>query len=221
MEIWIPKNGRGYSWEDVEAVWDVWRNDIQKDECRVQLEGPEKEWWTATELGLLRAYQFPGHVTVSDDSVGAGSMGVGFVWLDRSKCGSERIGREEEGTILGRTEMGAYAGILRRTPDHEDLFTGADSEVLCRLVGRWVGQGGKASLTNTINTDILEYILVKLVARIVVKDRTFLVKVKAHRGEPLNEGADDLPEAGRSLTKEEEGYRWKQSRDDSVGVVVL
>ncbi len=32
MEIWIPKNDRGYSWEDVEAVWDVWRNDAQKDE---------------------------------------------------------------------------------------------------------------------------------------------------------------------------------------------
>ena len=53
MEIWIPKNGRGYSWEDVDSVWDTWRNDTQKDECRVQLEGPEKEWWADTELGLL------------------------------------------------------------------------------------------------------------------------------------------------------------------------
>jgi hypothetical protein len=53
------------------------------------------------------------------------------------------------------------------------------------------GQGGKTSLPNTADTDILEYILVKLAARIVVKVRTFLVKVKTHRGEPLNEGADD------------------------------
>jgi hypothetical protein len=53
MEIWIPKTGRGYSRENVEVVWDVWRNDVQKDECRVQLEGPEKEWWAGTELGLL------------------------------------------------------------------------------------------------------------------------------------------------------------------------
>ena len=79
IEIWIPKNDRGYLWEDVEEVWDVWRNDTQKDECRVQLEGPEKEWWTDTELGILRSYQFPGHVTVCDDSVGVGSMGSGFV----------------------------------------------------------------------------------------------------------------------------------------------
>ena len=73
-----------------------------------------------------------------------------------------------------------------------------------------MGQGGKASLVNTVDADILEYILVKLAARIVAKARTFLVKVKAHRGEPLNEGADDLAEAGRSLAKEGEGYRWKQ-----------
>jgi hypothetical protein len=65
MEIWTPKNDRGYSREDVEALWDAWWNDTQKDEFRVQL----------------------------DDSVGAGSMGTGFVRLDRSKCGSgERIG---------------------------------------------------------------------------------------------------------------------------------
>ena len=53
MEIWIPKIGRGYSWENVESVWDTWWNDDPKDECRVQLEGPEKIWWTGTELGLF------------------------------------------------------------------------------------------------------------------------------------------------------------------------
>ena len=31
-----------------------------------------------------------------------------------------------------------------------------------------------------------------LAARIATKTRTFLVKVKSHRGEPLNEGTDDL-----------------------------
>jgi ribonuclease HI len=119
-------------------------------------------------------------------------MGAGFAWLDRSECGSERIEREEEGTSSGRVEMGAYAAILRRTPDHEDLVTATDSEVLCRLVSRWMGQGGRASLANTADADILEYILAKLVARIAAKARTFLVKVKAHKGEPLNEEAEDL-----------------------------
>ena len=136
-------------------------------------------------------------------------MGAGFVWLDRSKCGSERVGREEEGTSSGRAEIGAYAEILRHTPDHEDLVTTTDSEVLCRLVCRWVGQGGKTSLSNTADTDILEYILMKLEARILSKSRTFLVKVKTHRGEPLNEGTDDRAEAGRMMEKEGEGCRWK------------
>jgi len=73
-------------------------------------------------------------------------MGAGFVWLDRSKCGSENIGREEEGASSGRAEMGAYAAILRHTLDHEDFITVTGNEVLCRLVGRWVGQGGSGLL---------------------------------------------------------------------------
>jgi hypothetical protein len=56
------------------------------------------------------------------------------------------------------------------------------------------GSRGKASLANTTDADILEYILAKLAARIEAKARTFLVKVKAHWGEPLNEEADDLAE---------------------------
>jgi hypothetical protein len=116
-----------------------WRNDAPKDECKVKLEGPEKEWWADTEVVLLRTYGFSGHVTSSDGSVGTGSTGAGFVWLDRSKCGSERIRREEEGASSGRAEMGAYAAILRRTLDHEDLVTATDSEMLCRVVDRWVG----------------------------------------------------------------------------------
>ena len=66
MEIWVPKSGKSYSPESIKEIWETWHNDTPKDECKVQLEGPEKEWWTGTELGLLRAYWFSGHVTVSD-----------------------------------------------------------------------------------------------------------------------------------------------------------
>ncbi len=34
--------------------------------------------------------------------------------------------------------------------------------------------------------------------------------MKAHRGEPLNEGADDLAETGRAMEKEGDNYRWKE-----------
>ena len=79
MEIWVPKSGKSFSQESIEGIWEAWRNDAPKDECKVKLEGPEAEWWTGTELGLLRAYGFSGHVTASDGSVGAGIMGAGFV----------------------------------------------------------------------------------------------------------------------------------------------
>jgi hypothetical protein len=82
--------------------------------------------------------------------------------------------------------------------------------VLCRVVDRWVGQGGKASLANTADADILEYILTNLAARIAAGSRTFLIKVKAHTGKPLNEGADDLAEAGREIKKEGENSRWRE-----------
>ena len=79
MEIWVPKSGKSHSSESIEQIWEAWRNDAPKDECKVQLKGPEKEWWAGTEMGLLRAYWFAGHVTASDGSVGTGTMGAGFV----------------------------------------------------------------------------------------------------------------------------------------------
>jgi hypothetical protein len=53
----------------------------------------------------------------NSDSVGPGCMRAGFTWMDRSleSCGSERIGREEEGMSSGRVAVGRYAGILKRT----------------------------------------------------------------------------------------------------------
>ena len=37
-----------------------------------------------------------------------------------------------------------------------------------------------------------------------------LIKVKTQRGEPLNEGADDLAEADREIEKEGENSRWQE-----------
>ena len=112
------------------------KHDSPKDEYTVKLEDPEKEWWAGTELGLLRAYHFPGHVTVSDGSVRSDCMGAGFTWMDSSlkRYDSERIGRDEEETNSGRSELGGYTAILKLTPDTQDLVTVTDSEVLYRLV---------------------------------------------------------------------------------------
>ena len=81
---------------------------------------------------IATTYHFPGHVTVSDGSVGSDCMGAGFTWMDSSlkRCGSERIGRDEEGTSSGRADLGGYTAILKHTPDTQDLVTVTDSEVL-------------------------------------------------------------------------------------------
>ena len=49
----------------------------------------------------------------------------------------------------------------------------------------------------------LEYIIGKLRMRMAAKARTFLIKVKAYRGEPLNERVDDpvVAEVGEPWTK--------------------
>ena len=48
-------------------------------------------------------------------------MEAGFTWMDNSlkHCDSERIGRDEDedGTSSGRSELGGYTVILKRTPD--------------------------------------------------------------------------------------------------------
>ncbi len=57
MEIWVPKLGKDFSKENIEEVWEACRNDDSKDECKVQLDGPEEVWWAVTEMVLLRAYR--------------------------------------------------------------------------------------------------------------------------------------------------------------------
>ena len=74
MEIWVPKEGSRPTSERIETVWAVCRWHSPKDECTVKLEDLEKEWWADTELGLLRVYHFPWHVTESDGSVGHDGM---------------------------------------------------------------------------------------------------------------------------------------------------
>ena len=86
----------------------------------------------------------------------------------------------------------------------------SDSPTHPRSERNEVGEGGKTSLGNTADDDILEYILSKLTVRITVTSRTFLVKVKAHRGEPLNEGTDDLVEVGHPMEREGINYRWTE-----------
>ena len=65
-----------------------------------------------------------------------------------------------------------------------------DSETSLQAINKWVGGGAKLNLNKTPDADILKAIVIKLQKRVHAGAATLLIKVKAHRGDPLNEEAD-------------------------------
>ena len=64
MEIWVPKSGKSFSKESIEEVWEAWRNDSSKDECKVQLDGPKsggqaRKWAFYGLTGLMGMSRHP------------------------------------------------------------------------------------------------------------------------------------------------------------------
>ena len=76
-----------------------------------------------------------------------------------------------------------------------------DNQSLLKAVTRWIGEGGKATSVGVPDADILAAAMEILRKRIAAGTATFLVKVKAHRGEPANEGADILADKAISDPK--------------------
>ena len=78
-----------------------------------------------------------------------------------------------------------------------------EAAVLC-AIKKWVGQGKKATLATAPDAHILREIVCLLTQRVRAGRATFLIKVKSHRGEPINERADTLrrrDEQFRTTTK--------------------
>jgi hypothetical protein len=59
----------------------------------------------------------------------------------------------------------------------------------------WIGCG--ANLSKSSDADILKVIILKLQKRVEAGEGTLLIKVKDHRGDPLNEEVDIRAELGR------------------------
>jgi len=88
-----------------------------------QIEGPRDEAVGRHGARIATSLSLPRHVTTSDGSVGPDCMGAGFTWMDSSlkRCGSERIGREEEWTSSGRAEL--IAGRIHSDPEGHSRLT--------------------------------------------------------------------------------------------------
>jgi hypothetical protein len=85
-----------------------------------------------------------------------------------------------------------------------------NAAVLC-AIKKWVGQGGKATLATAPDADILQEVVCLLTQRVRAGRATFLIKVKSHRGEPINERADILAEEGREIS--DDNKRWDVRTD--------
>ena len=71
----------------------------------------------------------------------------------------------------------------------EDVLLLCDNEAVLCAFKKWVGQGGKATLATAPDADILREIVYLLTQCVRAGGATFLIKVKSHRGEPINKRA--------------------------------
>jgi len=101
-----------------------------------------------------------------------------------------KVGREEKGSISNRPDLAAFVLALRDTPVTKLMLYLCDNQALLKAVKRWVGEGGKTTLVEAPDADILLEAIEELRKRTAAGAATFLVKVKAHRGEPANQQAD-------------------------------
>jgi ribonuclease HI len=203
---------------------EAWEHDSSKDELNVVLQGLEQHYWRGTEAGWLGCYDFPGETWAGDGSVYKWVMGAGCVCLQRpGYILMVRVGREEEGVSSLRAELAAIARTLQAVPVESDLIYLCDSEAALNKISRWIGSGPRTTLAGDANADIMATIIECLRERVLRGARTFMVKIKAHRGEPLNEKADTQAENARQLSPECQQWTTRTQRmtyewEDSSGV---
>ena len=103
---------------------------------------------------------------------------------------SNKVGREEEGVSSNRPELVSLRECLEAHEDHVDLLYLTDIEASLQSIHKWILCGAKLNLSKSPDADILKTIIVKLQKRVEAGAATLLIKVKDHRGDPLNEEAD-------------------------------
>jgi ribonuclease HI len=192
---------------------EAWEHDDSKDELKIGLQGLERHFWLGTEARRLGCYNFPGETWAGDGSAHKGVIGAGSVCLQQqSKYLEVRVGREEEGINSLRPELAAMARTLQATPPGVDLLYLCDSETALQKVSWWIGSGLRTTLAGDANADIMTTIVECVRERVMRGARTFMVQVKAHRGEPLNERADSHAENARQLSPECRQWTTRTSR---------
>ena len=160
----------------------------------------------ARNRDFLGAFGFEGASTVGDCSCDPSTKSIGpgfcnFVTMQWNTTApltheplqeqrfreSSKVGREEEGLSSNRPELVTLIEFLEVHDDHTDLLYLTDSEATLKGIHKWKGGGSKLNLSESPDADVLKVIILKLHKRVEAGATTLLIKVKAHRGDPLKE----------------------------------
>ena len=158
MTCWAHKELAAVDEETRNNMEAAWEAEDDKDECIVNLEGPERNYWLGSEAGMLGCYWFSGVVFAGDGSDHKGRMGAGAYCLgdpDVQQCVG--VGREEEGTSSNRPELAALVLALRKTRFTDNLLYLCDNQSLLKAVQKWMGEGPKQTMANALDADSLAY----------------------------------------------------------------
>jgi len=134
--------------------------------------------------------------------------------IGRKKKQQCKVRREDEGSSSNRPELATFLLALRDTLIEEPLLYLCDNQSSLKAVNRWIGEGGKATLVGAPDADILAAAIEILRKRSAAGTAAFLVKVKAHRGEPANERASIL--ADKDISDPKVGNEWRQLTNQAV-----
>jgi hypothetical protein len=100
---------------------------------------------------------------------------------------------------------------LEAHDDHIDILYLTDRETSLQTIHKWIDGGSKLNLSRSSDADVLKSIVLKLQKRVEAGATTLLIKVKDHRGDPLNEETDIRTELGR--LKEYKETIWNDSSE--------
>ena len=127
-------------------------------------------------------------------------------------------------------ELVALRECLEAHRDNENLVYLTDSEDTLQSINEWVGGGAKLRLTRSPDGDVrMIDIIIKLQKKVKTGEATLLIKVKTHRGDPLNEETDIRSEIGRleednertwSTQTDRTIYQWSEPSKTKKGILI-
>jgi len=142
-------------------------------------------------------------------------MGAGYVNLRKQRKRQQRkVGRVEEESSSNRPELAAFFFALHSTPVIKPMLYLCDNQALLKAVKRWASEGGKATLVGAPDANILLKAIKEPRKRTTAGTATFLVKVKAHQGEPANEEANI--QANKAISGKDVPTEWHYRKNQAV-----